>query len=236
MKTFKILGLLLTYPNKDVQVHMGELVDVVRKEALLKGRVLQNLLDVMDDLQTEDLISLQETYVSLFDRGRGNCLHMFEHVHGESRDRGQAMIDLSDMYREKGLELEVAELPDYLPVFLEYLSRCPFDEAQALLGEAVHIIATIGTRLKVKGSPYHHIFEALQSLTDVKVDPRVIEAARQAQDCEDDSLEQLDREWEDTPAFDNTNTKSACQSCDLNPLAQTQGDELAQAISPSVQA
>ncbi len=223
MKTFKILGLLLTYPWDELQAHMSELESTLRAEGILRKKDLSRLIPFMARLADEDLLTLQEEYVSLFDRGRGNSLHMFEHVHGESRDRGQAMIDLSNMYRSKGLELDAAELPDYVPLFLEYISLCPFGEAQALLGEAVHIFATIGERLRAKNSDYAIIFDVLQTLTAVKVDPAVLEAARKAFEMDEDSLEELDREWEEAPAFDNTSAKM-CQSCELNPLASQNSD------------
>lgn len=212
MLTFKLLGLLLTYPSQGLQEHMSEVKSVLAEEGLVPSKIQKPLFEFMDDLARRNLMRVQEDYVSLFDRGRTHSLYLFEHIHGESRDRGQAMVDLSDHYKAHGYTLAANELPDYLPLFLEFLSQVPADEAQELLGETIHIIAGIGAKLKTKKSSYHQIFRALEAVSKVKVDAKFIEQAVVEAEKEDTSLEALDKEWEEAPAFDGTGGLG-CNTC-----------------------
>jgi nitrate reductase delta subunit len=122
MKTLKVLAILLSYPEESVHTNTKDLAEVLKEENLLPKKTLKDLLVFLDDYKNEDFLELQERFVSTFDRSRNHCLNLFEHIHGESRDRGQAMVDLKDMYASKGLFINKKELPDYLPLFLEYLS------------------------------------------------------------------------------------------------------------------
>ncbi|GHF22256.1 nitrate reductase molybdenum cofactor assembly chaperone [Kordiimonas sediminis] len=212
MKTFKIIGLLLSYPKEDMQIHVDELIETVSEEKLVPRAVERNLLEFMDKLANRNLLEIQEEYVATFDRSRGHSLYLFEHIHGESRDRGQAMVDLIGHYKSRGLELNVRELPDYLPMFLEFLSLCNPKEAQELLGEVVHIIAAVGAKLKAKGNDYHIVFKALASLTKAEINKDFVKQALAEDAARDDSFEALDKEWEDTPAFDGTGAVD-CGTC-----------------------
>jgi len=212
MLTFKLLGLLLSYPSEGLQQHMNEVKSVLKDEGLVPSKIQKPLFEFMNDLARRNLMRVQEDYVALFDRGRAHSLYLFEHIHGESRDRGQAMVDLSDHYIAHGFTLSASELPDYLPLFLEFLSQVDAKEAQELLGETVHIIAGIGAKLKTKGSAYHHVFRALEALTTVKVDAEFIAQAAAEAKAEDTSFEALDKEWEEAPAFDGADSAS-CAVC-----------------------
>lgn len=212
MLTFKILGMLLAYPTNDLQACAPELKALIADENLLPAKVQKGLMQYLDDVSRRNLMRQQEDYVALFDRSRAHSLYLFEHVHGESRDRGQAMVDLMGLYRENGFVLQARELPDYLPLFLEFLSTQPLSNAQALLGETVHIVAAIGGKLKAKKSGYHHVFRALEALTTVKPDTEFVKRAVEEAATEDTSLEALDKEWEETPAFDGTGDV-ACSIC-----------------------
>lgn len=213
MRTFKILGLLLSYPSEDLQVNMSELKAVLSEESYLPSKVEKALIKFMDQLASRNLLKAQEDFVALFDRGRGNSLYLFEHIHGESRDRGQAMIDLIEHYKEKGLDVSTKELPDYIPLFLEYLSVCKPEEAQETLGEVVHIMAAVGAKLKRKKSGYASVFLALEKMTKAKIDMEFVRQALIEDEARDDSLEALDKEWEDTPAFDGVGDDcSVCPS------------------------
>lgn len=161
--TFRALSALLSYPQ-------GELLDA-REEI---DAALQPWLDLNPDLQAlrrfideHSLIQLQENYVATFDRNPAHSLHLFEHIHGESRDRGQAMVDLMDEYRRHGLEPGDEELPDHVPLFLEFLGELPAEDAKQMLGEAIHVLAAIGNRLRRNESPYAAIFQVLVTISDV---------------------------------------------------------------------
>jgi nitrate reductase delta subunit len=212
MKTFKVLGLLMSYPDPQWLPHLDEFESVLVQEHLLPKKPLRAVLALVDELRTTDIYSMQEQYVATFDRGRSHCLHLFEHIHGESRDRGQAMVNLASAYEEKGLVIGQAELPDYIPLFLEFLSLCPADEAVALLGEPIDIIATIGARLKERNLPWAGLFDALVALSKTRPDmDRIVEVL--AEGPEDTSLEALDKEWEEAAAFGSEPDPGGCNGC-----------------------
>ncbi|HJV52658.1 MAG TPA: nitrate reductase molybdenum cofactor assembly chaperone [Noviherbaspirillum sp.] len=163
MKHYQALSLLLLYPEQDLIDILPELGAILRQAPVPTGS-LQPLLDY---LQREDLITLQENYVATFDRNPSHSLHLFEHIHGESRDRGQAMVDLMEEYKKHGLEMTGDDLPDYVPLFLEFLSQLEREEAERLLGDAIHVLAHVGRKLTADGSPYAPIFDVLQQLSPV---------------------------------------------------------------------
>jgi len=212
MKTFHILGLLMSYPKLDWLSHLDECKALLREEQLLPKRQLQNVLAFVEKLQAADPYGLQEEYVETFDRGRSHSLHLFEHVHGDSRDRGQAMVNLADAYEAKGLFIDRAELPDYLPLFLEFLSTCSVEEAVEWLGEPIDIVGAIGARLGSRKSGYAALFDALVALSSVKPDREVVEEAA-ARQTHDDSLAALDREWEEAAAFAGPPRQTDCTAC-----------------------
>jgi len=212
MKTFKVLGLLMSYPKPEWLAHLDEFKPTLVEEGFLPKKQLRAVLAFIEELKVTDLYNLQEDYVSTFDRGRSHSLHLFEHIHGESRDRGQAMVNLSDAYEEKGFFIDQAELPDYIPMFLEFLSLCPQDEAVALLGEPIDIMATIATRLHKRDSSYAALFDALVTLSRVKPSQEKIQEVL-AQEPEDTSLEALDKEWEEAAAFAGQPDQAGCGGC-----------------------
>ena len=127
--TYRALSRLLSYPEEALQAEARLCVDVIRKEGLVPERIVTSLAKLAEQLASTDLFELQAGYVDLFDRTRSVSLHLYEHVHGESRERGPAMVALVELYKTHGLEMEVSDLPDYLPVFLEFLSILPEKEA-----------------------------------------------------------------------------------------------------------
>ncbi len=219
MRSFRVLSRLLTYPHAELFAHIDEMKGIIAEEGLLKPRKLEGLFAFMDDLQATDLMDAQEAYVDLFDRGRAHCLHLFEHVHGESRFRGKAMIDLSERYREKSLKVDASELPDYLPLFLEFISICDVDEAQELLSQAVPVIATIGEKLKRRGSGYHTVMATAVALSGVKIDKAAIQKAADAALPDIKTLEELDQDWIEPEAF---NGAPDCGTCGTDALPGTQ--------------
>jgi nitrate reductase delta subunit len=196
-RTFKVLSALLSYPTADIVAAAPAMVDVLHDEHLLKPRQIKALMPLIDELAAGDLYELQERYVLLFDRTRSLALHMFEHVHGESRERGQAMVDLKKVYEDAGLEIAANELPDYLPLFLEFLATRPLPEALDLIGQPAHIFAGLAERLRRRTSPYTAVFDVLSKLA--KADPRSAEVRQliEEPDVDPNDLEALDAAWED---------------------------------------
>ncbi|MBK5104273.1 MAG: nitrate reductase molybdenum cofactor assembly chaperone [Burkholderiales bacterium] len=164
MKTLKLLAVLLSYPSEGMVSALPEIAQRLNAEPALRGGTQDALAGLLAELKREDLLDLQERYVAQFDAGRATSLHLFEHVHGDSRDRGQAMVDLNALYRRSGFVLAVSELPDYLPAVLEYLASRPAEEVHDLLEDCVHILRAVGERLLAGGSPYAAVFAALLDL------------------------------------------------------------------------
>ena len=198
-KTYKALSALLSYPTEELQQAAEEIRTILKEEAMAPARTLSQLDRLIDDLKTVDLYELQERYVFLFDRTRSLSLHLFEHVHGESRDRGQAMIDLKALYASGGLEVNAKELPDYLPLFLEYLSTQPAQNARALLTEPIGVIAALKERLAKRKSPYAAVFRALEAIAAHAPEQSELEELRKAPDDDPNDFEALDAAWEDQP-------------------------------------
>lgn len=198
MQTLKILSELLCYPEPELIEHLAELAAVLDDEGVLADADRVRLKTWMAELGQRELMELQAEYVALFDRGRALSLHLFEHVHGESRRRGQAMVDLLNLYQSHGLKLSARELPDFIPLFLEYLSRRPLDEARELLSEAMHVLRLLRARLEKRRSAYALVFASLESLAGHREDDREIRA-RVAAEPPDNTFEALDRAWGEEP-------------------------------------
>ncbi|MGZ8361144.1 MAG: nitrate reductase molybdenum cofactor assembly chaperone [Allosphingosinicella sp.] len=151
--TLRALAVLLGYPSAELQAHVGEIRAALAAEAALTGDARGLLEPLLTGLERDDLLDLQSAYSELFDRSRSLSLHLFEHVHGDSRERGQAMIDLGQQYLQAGFYLESTELPDFVPVFLEFVSCLPAGEAREMLGQPAHVYAALADRLARRRSP-----------------------------------------------------------------------------------
>ncbi|WP_240008389.1 nitrate reductase molybdenum cofactor assembly chaperone [Pseudaquidulcibacter saccharophilus] len=189
--SFKALGILLWYPNNEWLECSDELLALMKSENCIEDKDFNAIKDFINSMKSGDLFTFQENYVDTFDRVRTMSLHLFEHVHGDSRERGQAMIDLSDRYLEQGLKLDSSELPDYLPMFLEYLATLPVETALEELDEVAHILKAIGTKLKERGNQYFCIFQALLKMVGQEIGDVVVKAD------EETSFDELDKEWEE---------------------------------------
>jgi nitrate reductase delta subunit len=197
MLTLRALSALLGYPSADLQAHAAELREAIAGENLLSRAERRRLEPLLRGLETDELLDLQAAYSELFDRARSVSLHLFEHVHGDSRERGQAMIDLGRQYLESGFFLEANELPDFVPVFLEYASFLPPEEARETLAQPAHVFAALAERLGKRGSPYAAIFHALVALAGVKPDAEAL--AEIDRNTPEDDPTRIDEEWEEAP-------------------------------------
>ncbi len=193
--TFKALSALLTYPTGDLVADAAEIRTLLDAEGLVSAEARHGLEALLDDLATADLYDLQERYVDLFDKTRRCSLYLFEHVHGESRDRGQAMVDLAALYARGGLTPDANELPDYLPLFLEYLATRPLEEARGLLGDVNHILSAVEEKLAKRDTTYAAIFAAIRSVAGMSLIPIPADAAPETAG---DDLAALDAAWEET--------------------------------------
>ncbi|MBI0169893.1 MULTISPECIES: nitrate reductase molybdenum cofactor assembly chaperone [Bartonella] len=193
----KIISLLLSYPEEELQ-QSGNLIRATLDQLSdLDASEIVGLKSLVSAISDRDIYEVQEDYVLLFDRTRSLSLHLFEHVYGENRDRGQAMVDLKDMYDQAGFEIDVHEMPDYLPMFLEFLSTRSDEEARHLLGETLHIISAIRQRLQKRGSVYAAAFVALESLSGKRADEALTAEIINRKEDDPNDLEALDRIWEE---------------------------------------
>ena len=163
-RTLRVLAHLLGYPNEELREHLAELQAALHDENALGSTRLGEIDALIARLIDQPGLSSEAAYVELFDRGRGTSLHLFEHIHGDSRDRGPAMIDLVKTYEAGGLLLDDGELPDFLPVVLQFASTQPSREARLFLGEIAHIVRLIFSALVRRESPYASLAGALLEL------------------------------------------------------------------------
>lgn len=208
MKTFKALSALLSYPSPDLVAAIPEIDATLHQEGLLGPQRLQDLAPLLRQLAQQDLYELQENYVLLFDRSRTLSLNLFEHVHGESRDRGGAMVDLLETYRAGGFDLVGSELPDHLPVVLEYLSTRPLDEGRAMLADAGHILVALVERLQRRETPYAAVLSALVTLSDA--DCNAPSELTEIPDDDPEDLEALDAVWEEAQITFGPDPNAGC--------------------------
>lgn len=196
-RTLRAMSALLGYPSAELKQHIGEVRDALHAEAALPPGALRRLEPLLRSFETEELLDLQAAYSELFDRSRSLSLHIFEHVHGDSRERGQAMIDLGQHYLDSGFIMQAPELPDFLPIFLEFLSCAPPARAREWLSEPAHVLAALEQRLEERKSAYAAIFHALVTLPAARPDPDAV-AELQAR-LGDEAAKTIDEEWEDAP-------------------------------------
>src|SRR6516225_7058407 len=199
MIVLRALGALLTYPSPELLAALAEIRAVVAGSPLLDPVRRERLETLIAELSDSDPLELEQRYVSLFDTGRSTCLWLFEHVHGESRDRGQAMVDLKGVYERAGFHLSANELPDYLPAVLEYLSYRELAEARDMLGDCAHILRKIGASLASRGSPYAAVFDALLVIAaqpGLELPPAAVTEAASPM-----NVAHVDDDWVEPPAF-----------------------------------
>jgi len=189
--TLRVLAALLSYPDARVRGHLPEMRAILRGERALTASRLTELEGLIEVLANADALDTEAGYVELFDRGRTTSLHLFEHVHGDSRDRGPAMIDLTQTYEKAGLYLAPGELPDYLPAVLEFVSTQPAREARAFLGEMAHILNALFNALRSRDSAYASVLGALLEM-----------AGETAQTVTLAAEQSMDESWVEPPVFD----------------------------------
>lgn len=197
-RTLKALSLILSYPTRELQQAMPDIGGVLSADRRLTAVARRALRPLLDEMQARDIYDLQEQYVMLFDRSRALSLNLFEHVHGESRDRGGAMVSLLESYRDGGFEPATTELPDHLPVLLEFLSTRSADEAREVLANAAHIFEALSTRLDRRESPYGAVFAALLQLAAVAPDKQAVAELLEQPEIAADDLAALDEIWEES--------------------------------------
>ncbi len=225
LQTLKVLSLMLSYPEAEMLEALDEMATVVEQENLLQEDHKKSVLSLIGSYRGADLMDSQEQYVELFDRGRFLSLHIFEHVHGESRDRGQAMVNLLQMYEAHGFEMSTHELPDYIPLFLEFLSQQEQAEAVQLLHDAMPVLSLLGARLTERGSEFSAVFDALAGFAG---EPEALEEIRlqAATEGKDETVVNMDQIWEEEAvSFMGAGDACKSQTAAVSPITITPRDE-----------
>ena len=205
--TLRALALLLGYPSESLRANLPALADAIDAEAALPAARRAELRAFMHEMQRADAIDVESAYVELFDRGRSTSLHLFEHVHGDSRDRGPAMIDLTQTYEKAGLLLGPHELPDHLCVVLEFASTQPFAVAREFLAEIAHILNAVFSALRQRESRYASAVAAVIELAGQRA-----EAVPVAADAP------LDESWAEPVVFDGCSTQGQASPGQPQPI------------------
>ncbi len=219
-QTLKLLSALLDYPADSLWQHGPDLLAACADQTLPRA-ARERLHGFVSELLAMDPMDAQERWLGLFDRGRAMSLLLFEHIHGESRDRGQAMVDLIETYRRHGLFLSSRELPDYLPLVLEFLSRRPHEEAAEWLGHIGHIIGLLAARAAERESPYAGLLDLLIAGHSGSNDPALRDKARA--EPRDDTAEAMDKVWEEEAVrFGNEAPQDDCTPSTRPSPGQTQ--------------
>jgi len=223
VKLLQLISLLLDYPKSSLSEHKDEITALVKETSLPSGQK-KGLLDFVEQRSSMDLLDWQSQYDGLFERGRSLGLWLFEHVHGESRDRGQAMVDLIAKYKEAGLELDRHELPDYIPLFLEFISTQGEENARLWLEEVSSVLALLQCRLEKRDSNYAVMFAALLSFSKSKVNMKDIRE-RVSSEKRDDSKKAIDKEWEEEEVtFGSDSLDKACEQSKRKPSESQRQD------------
>lgn len=209
-RTLKALSLILSYPTRALQHAMPEIGGVLSSDTRLTAAARRGLRPLVEELSGRDIYNLEEQYVMLFDRSRTLSLNLFEHVHGESRDRGSAMVSLLETYRDGGFEPVTSELPDHLPVLLEFLATRPHSEMQETLADAAHIFEALNARLVRRESPYAAVFAALLQLSGASADAEAVAELLDQPEVDPNDLEALDAVWEESEVRFGPDPNAGC--------------------------
>jgi len=192
----KVISRLLDYPSEALFTHADDLVNAINESVLLSTKSKEQLVEFTHQLTRSELYDAQERYDLLFDRGRSLSLLLFEHVHGESRDRGQAMVDLMKEYTDHGFEISSEQLPDYIPLYLEFLSEQDQPYAQEWLSDVSYILTILSERLRARDCNYSALFDAMIELSGAAVEREKLAKIVQKEQP-DDTFEAIDEAWED---------------------------------------
>ena len=223
--SLRVLAALLAYPDTTLRGHLSEMSDLLRAERAVSLARRLELDALMDSLRRGDTLQVQADYVELFDRGRSTSLHLFEHVHGDSRERGPALIDLGQTYASAGLYLAEGELPDYLPAVLEFVSTQPPEQARAFLAEMAHIFNAIFGALQARQSAYASVLGALLELAGESALPTHYAHKPAAEPT-------LDESWAEPVVFDGCSSKGQAKPGQPQPIHIHRNVSAAQGVQP----
>ena len=159
---YRAVSALLDYPGPELRAALPEIRDYLAAIPCPEEE-RATLLDVVQWMEGQAPLDLESAYVQTFDLNPDHDLHLTYHLFEEGdRERGPAMIRLAEHYESYGLAIVGNELPDYLPLILEYASTLDDDEARIFLGDAVHAVETLADHLEKAESPYANLVRLVE--------------------------------------------------------------------------
>jgi nitrate reductase delta subunit len=201
MPIIRALGVLLHYPDAAMIEALDEIQQPIDANPLLGPEQAAAVGRCIDGMRAQDLLDLQEQYVQTFDNTPKQALYLFQHLYGDSPDRGPAMADLIGMYRDHGYQPIAQELPDYLPLYCEFAAQFPEGEARALLGRALPVLELLAQRLQHQDNAYAAVLSALGALAEADEDTAAIAhlLSAQAQARNGKGDQSVDEAWQERP-------------------------------------
>lgn len=163
MQLYKILSVMLEYPDQELLDHLDELRQLARECPDLDAQERAAIGGVLAYLDSASLTTLQENYVQTFDLTAEHSLHLTHHLFGDDKNRGPALIDLGELYKDYGVQAVEQELPDYLPLVLEFASCLEDQEAMVFLSDAGKVFKVLADNLAKAGSPYAPLLSLIES-------------------------------------------------------------------------
>lgn len=225
MDILKLISRLLDYPAESLVDHQNEVVEMITSTPQLSDTNKRALIAMVNQRFNMDVLDWQAEYESLFERGRSLSLLIFEHVHGESRDRGQAMVDLLKQYKIAGLDIGVKELPDYLPLFLEFLSTQGEENAKGWLQDIAPVLSVLYVRLQKRDSNYQALFGCMLELSGAKIDLDSVKEQLK-DEKRDDTNKALDKVWEEEAiTFGGDAVNGGCPTATSKPSSAQSRDQ-----------
>ena len=162
MKLYKLLSALLEYPDQDLLDHLAEVRQALAESLDVSDGERAAVMRFLDHLDDTDLTALQADYVQTFDLTPEHSLHLTHHLFGDDKNRGPALIDLAELYKDYGVQVAANELPDYLPLVLEFTAYLEDSEARVFLSDAAKVFAVLATNLEKAESPYAPLLRLIE--------------------------------------------------------------------------
>lgn len=162
MSFYSITARLLDYPDAELMDHLNEILEVAEGDETISIEEREVIAELVAWMKLHDLIGIQEVYVQTFDTTPEHDLHLTHHLFGDDRGRGPALVELAEHYKGAGLEVAPGEIPDYLPLILEYISTLDEVQACVFLGDAAKVLVILAENLEKAGSPYAQLIRLIE--------------------------------------------------------------------------
>ena len=162
MMIYTILSRLLDYPDQELKDNIATIEEALQQERVDEDE--QHVLSTfLQQVKNESLLQMQQDYVQTFDMVPEHSLHLTHHLFGDDRGRGPALVDLGEHYKGMGMELKSGEIPDYLPLILEYVATLDEMGARVFLADAAKVLTVVAANLEKAKSPYAPLIRLIEN-------------------------------------------------------------------------